>query len=131
MPMREDCRHFESRTYDSGEVARYCVLGLAPEQPWRCPEHCDRYEASLIGGGFVTGTLERPPVEPEPDDNPDDNPEAIADVLDDAEGIVEGAEHDVERDLQRDEAAGTRSRWKVWKRRPPDDDDDPFRISNR
>ena len=125
MPMREDCRHFESRTYDNGEVARYCVLGLAPEQPWRCPEHCDRYESSLIGGGFVTGTLERPPVEAEPDDNP----AAIADVLDDAEGIVEGAEHDVERDHQRAETAGARPWWQVWKRRPPDDD--PFRISNR
>ena len=42
--MREDCRHFESRTYDSGETARFCVLGLAPEAPWRCPDDCSRYE---------------------------------------------------------------------------------------
>ncbi len=126
MPMREDCRHFESRTYDSGEVARYCVLGLAPEQPWRCPEHCDRYEPSLLAGGEETGSLQRPPVEPEPDDSPD----AIADVLEDAEAIVEGAEHDVEVDLQRQEVVRERPWWQVWKRRPPDDDE-PFRISNR
>ena len=37
MPMREDCKHFQSRTYPSGEVARFCVLtsrrkprGVAP-----------------------------------------------------------------------------------------------------
>jgi len=126
MPMREDCRHFESRTYDSGEVARYCVLGLAPEQPWRCPEHCDRYEPSLVTGSAVTGSMQRPPVEPEPDENP----EAVADVLEDAEAIVEGAEHDVELDLQRQDGARERPWWQVWKRRPPDDDE-PFRISNR
>ena len=59
MPMREDCRHFESRTYDNGEVARYCVLGLAPEQPWRCPEHCDRYEPTLLEGGMAVLKRER------------------------------------------------------------------------
>ena len=123
MPMREDCRHFESRTYDTGEVARYCVLGLAPEQPWRCPEHCDRYEPSLIEGAFAAGSLARPPVEPEPDDDP----AAVADVLEDAEAIVEAAERDVERDLDR--SAQSRKWWQVWKRRPPDDD--TFRVSNR
>lgn len=127
MPMREDCRHFESRTYDNGEVARYCVLGLAPEQPWRCPEHCDRYESSLIAGGFATGPLERPPVEEEP---LEESPEAIADVLDDAEMIVEAAERDVERDLDRGLDRGTDRRWwQFWKRRPPDDGS--FHLSNR
>ena len=121
--MREDCRHFESRTYEMGEVARYCVLGLAPEQPWRCPEHCDRYEPSLIEGGFVAGSLARPAVEPEPETDPG----AVADVLEDAEAIVEDAERDVERDLDR--AAESRKWWQVWKRRPPDDD--TFEISNR
>jgi hypothetical protein len=123
MPMREDCRHFESRTYDSGEVARYCVLGLAPEQPWRCPEHCEKYEPSQIEGGFVTGGLARPPVEPEPDDDPAE----VADVLDDAEAIVEAAERDVELDLDR--STQSRKWWQVWKRRPPDDD--TFRLSDR
>ena len=31
MPMREECKHFQSRTYASGEVPRFCVLDLAPE----------------------------------------------------------------------------------------------------
>jgi hypothetical protein len=124
MPMREDCRHFESRTYDSGEVARYCTLGLAPEQPWRCPEHCDKYEPSLIEGGMASGELARPPVEAEPDDDPAE----IAAVLEDAEAIVEGAEHDVITDLNRQ--TGDRKRWQFWRRRPPDDGDD-FTLSNR
>ncbi|HEV2993437.1 MAG TPA: hypothetical protein VG012_03405 [Acidimicrobiia bacterium] len=127
MGMREDCRHFESRTYDDGEVARYCVLGLAPEQPWRCPEHCDRYEPSLVSGGFVRGSLSGSTVEREPDE---EAPDDIATVLEDAEGIVEAAEHDAVLDLQRQES--TRRRWwQVWKRRPPGDDDGPFRLSNR
>ena len=125
MGMREDCRHFESRTYDDGEVARYCVLGLAPEQPWRCPEHCDRYEASLVEGGFVRGSLASRPVEAEP---AEESPPDVAAVLEDAEGIVEAAEHDAVLDLQRSETS--RRWWQVWKRRPPDDDE-PFRLSNR
>jgi hypothetical protein len=122
--MREDCRHFESRTYDSGEVARYCVLGLAPEQPWRCPDNCPRYEPSLIDGGMATDPLARPAVESEPDDDPAE----IASVLHDAEAIVEAAEPDAIKDLER-ETAG-RKRWQFWKRRPPDDGDD-FKLSTR
>lgn len=126
MPMREDCRHFESRTYDSGDVARYCVLGLAPEQPWRCPEDCDRYEPSLIEGGFAVGSLARPEVEAEPDEAPDD----AAAALEDAEAIVEAAEHDAVVDLQQAEGAGSRKWWQRRRRRPPDDGDD-FRLSQR
>lgn len=124
MPMREDCRHFESRTYDTGEVARYCTLGLAPEQPWRCPEHCERYEPSLIEGGMATAPLARPPVEPEPDDDPGE----IAAVLEDAEAIVQAAEPDVLRDLN--QGSGERRGWRFWRRRRPDDGDD-FNLSNR
>src|SRR5579862_1335541 len=50
MAMREDCRHFQSRTYSTGEVARFCVLNLAPEAPWRCPANCRRYEKDIIDG---------------------------------------------------------------------------------
>ena len=85
--MREDCRHFASRTYD-GEVARFCVLDLAPEAPWRCPEDCAHYERSVIDGSFVVGSLKPTTVEGEPDELP----EAIADLLDDATRIVREAE---------------------------------------
>ena len=64
--MREDCRHFQSRTYSTGEVARFCVLNLAPEAPWRCPDDCPRYQPDMIDGSFVVGSLARPAVESEP-----------------------------------------------------------------
>jgi hypothetical protein len=40
MPMREECKNFESRTYANGETVRKCNLDLAPEAPWRCPDPC-------------------------------------------------------------------------------------------
>ena len=85
--MREDCRHFQSRTYSTGEVARFCVLNLAPEAPWRCPANCRRYEKDIIDGSFVVGSLVRPQVEEEPD-----IPEGeVATVLDAADLIVTAA----------------------------------------
>jgi hypothetical protein len=127
MAMREDCRHFESRTYPGGEVARFCILDLAPEAPWRCPENCPQYERTLIDGSFVTGSLVRPEVEPEPDESP----EAIQDLLDDAEMIVEAAEPEVLREL--DATSGkSRKRWQFWKRGSGRDDGEGFgRLSNR
>jgi hypothetical protein len=106
--MREDCRHFESREYPGGEVARFCVLDLAPEAPWKCPDGCSRYEHSLIDGTFVAAPLDRPPVEDEPDESPED----IEAILDDAERIVTEAEPDAIREV---EAAEPRRSW--WKRR--------------
>ena len=123
MPMREDCRHFESRTFDDGEVARLCILDLAPEAPWRCPESCSHYEPSLIDETLQVGSLVRPPVEEEPDEAPD----AIGDLLDDAERIVDEAEPEVLRELKT-ESTG-RKRW--WRRRQSPDDGDDFRLSSR
>lgn len=85
MAMREDCKHFQSRTYDSGEVARFCVLDLAPEAPWRCPESCPRYERRLVDATFEHGNLVEPSVEVEPDDPP----EEMIKLLGEAEDIVE------------------------------------------
>ena len=84
MTMRENCRHYESREYEGGEVARFCTLDLAPEAPWKCPEDCPKFELSVNDGSFETGSLEHTEVEPEPDEDP----QAIADLLDDAEDIV-------------------------------------------
>jgi hypothetical protein len=87
MPMREECKHFQSRTYSSGEVARFCVLDLAPEAPWRCPENCPCYERRLADAGWTHGKLVEPPVEDEPDMAGSD----IASLLDAAEIVVEQA----------------------------------------
>jgi len=124
MPMRENCRHFESREYDDGEVARFCTLDLAPEAPWRCPANCPKFELGANDGSFETGSLESTVVEAEPDDPPGE----IVGVLADAEQIVNAAEADVLADLDR--AQAPRRGWKFWKKRPPSDGDD-FRLSQR
>ena len=123
--MREDCRHFASRAYDDGEVARFCVLDLAPEAPWRCPENCAHYERTVIDGSFVQGSLAPTAVE----DEPAEPAEAVADLLDDAERIIDEAEPDVLRAL--DATQGRRRKWwQPWKRTPTDDGDD-WHLSQR
>ncbi|HMC39939.1 MAG TPA: hypothetical protein VKI19_09780 [Acidimicrobiales bacterium] len=122
MSMREDCRHFQSRTYDTGEVARFCVLNLAPEAPWRCPDDCSKYQPDIIDGSFVVGSLNRPPVEPEPDEPAED----VAEVLAEANSIVTAAGPEILRDIESERAS--KKWWQVWKRR---DDGDGFRLSNR
>src|SRR4051794_1105315 len=112
--MREDCCHYETRTYDDDrEVARFCTLGLAPEQPWRCPDDCSRYERILmIGRDFQQGKLGGTP---EVEEEPDGDSEEIAAMLADAETIVGAAEEGVLHDLR----GRKRRRW--WQRRRGDD----------
>ena len=125
--MREDCVHYETRTYDDdGEVARFCTLGLAPEAPWRCPEHCPRYERiTLLTGEMEAGSLSHaPPVEDEPDEPAD----AIAAVLADAEAIVAESEPAAIAEVETREKP--RRRW--WRRgRSDPDDGEDFRLSSR
>jgi len=88
--MRTDCKHYESRTYQSGEVVRRCALDLAPEAPWACPADCPRYERRMIDAGWQYGSLtkgmEPSPPEPEIEMNAD-----VAALLDEAEDIVNAA----------------------------------------
>lgn len=126
MPMREDCCHYESRTYDDGEVARFCTLDLAPEAPWRCPPDCSRYERiMLIESDFEQGSLaQRPPVEEEPSASEDD----IIGVLADAEAVVADAAPEVIRGLDRESLPW----WRRWlRRRDRGDDGEDFHLSSR
>jgi hypothetical protein len=82
--MREECKHYQSRTYASGEVARFCVLDLAPEAPWRCPENCVAYERRLADVGWVHGSLIEPAIEQEPDVPAD----RLVELLGNAEDVV-------------------------------------------
>ena len=93
--MREECKHFQSRTYSSGEVARFCVLDLAPEAPWRCPDGCPRYERRLSDAGWAHGQLVEPAIEDEPASSGAD----VASLLDQAEDIVNEAAPEVIRDF--------------------------------
>jgi hypothetical protein len=85
MPMREECKQFESRTYANGETVRKCNLDLAPEAPWRCPDNCPKYERRLADVDWQHGSLITPPTPPEPE------AEGIAELLDAAEDIVNAA----------------------------------------
>ncbi|MFP5256299.1 MAG: hypothetical protein ACLGI8_10675 [Acidimicrobiia bacterium] len=85
MPMRQDCKHYETRTYPSGDTVRKCDLDLAPEAPWRCPAACHRYEKRLADVNWSHGTLVTPPTPDEPLDALDRNDGSVAAVLDEAE----------------------------------------------
>ena len=56
VPMRQDCKNFESRTYPNGETVRKCNLDLAPEAPWRCPTTAP---SSSAGSPTSTGATAR------------------------------------------------------------------------
>ena len=117
MGMREECNHFQSRTYKSGEVARFCVLGNAPDQPWSCPADCMTYERRLADVGWVHGTLVSRATEkaPETDVPIDDRRE----LLNMASEIVNAVAPEMfeERRRELDEVAKKdRKNWKFWRR---------------
>jgi hypothetical protein len=89
MPMRVECKHYESRTYANGETVRKCDLDLAPEAPWRCPDDCPKYERRLADVAWTYGSVVSPktPEEPESVGQGDD----VAALLDAAEDILNEA----------------------------------------
>ena len=108
--MRTECRHYESRTYNSGEVVRKCRLDAAPEAPWRCPDDCPVFELRRIDAGWQVGTLERPSQAPEPEPEGDD----VGALLDEAEDIVNAAAPEI---LAEFEAKQTKGRFRRKKKR--------------
>jgi hypothetical protein len=117
MPMRQDCKYFESRTYPNGETVRKCDLDLAPEAPWRCPDDCPKYTRRLADVNWSYGTLVTPETPPEPESLGAD--ESIGALLDAAEDIVNAAAPDViaEVEAERRKRRGSRSRAKGGKSR--------------
>ncbi|HEX4161758.1 MAG TPA: hypothetical protein VHZ05_04635 [Acidimicrobiales bacterium] len=113
MPMREECVNFQSRTYASGEAARFCRLDLAPEAPWRCPENCPSYKPRMADVGWVHGSLVEPALEEEPAD-PGGN---IAELLDSAEDIVNEVAPGVLEEVRAEDARKDRSANRWWRRR--------------
>jgi hypothetical protein len=104
MPMREECKHFQSRTYASGETARFCVLDLAPEAPWRCPENCPSFTRRVADVGWSHGKLIEPAVEDEPLAPGVD----VAALLDAAESIVNSIGPEAVREVQAERQAQAR-----------------------
>ena len=100
MPMRQDCKYFESRSYPNGDTVRKCDLDLAPEAPWRCPDDCPSYTRRMVDVNWSHGTLVTPATPDEPASLGEDD--SIAALLDAAEDIVNEAGPRVKADLERE-----------------------------
>lgn len=100
MPMQQDCKYFESRSYPNGDTVRKCDLDLAPEAPWRCPEDCPSYTRRMVDVNWSHGTLVTPATPDEPASLGEDD--SIAALLDAAEDIVNEAGPRVMADLERE-----------------------------
>ena len=106
--MREDCKFFQSRTYRSGDVARFCALDLAPEAPWRCPGDCPRYTKRIGDAAFIRGSMTEQPPGPEPELGV-----GVAALLDSAEDVINtaGPEIVAEQRRRRQEAEARDAQW--------------------
>jgi hypothetical protein len=96
MPMRQQCRHFESRTYANGETVRKCDLDLAPDAPWRCPADCAAFEPR-IDIGWTYGSLVPPQTPAEPPGLDDGTAAAL---LDEAEDFINSVGPQVMAEVQ-------------------------------
>jgi hypothetical protein len=114
--MRQDCKHFESRTYANGETVRKCDLDLAPEAPWRCPDDCPKFERRLADVNWSHGTIVTPPTPDEPGDALDRADNSVARLLDEAEDIVNAAGPDILAEVQAERAReqGVSGRVRGW-----------------
>lgn len=106
MPMRQDCKYFESRTYPNGDTVRKCDLDLAPEAPWRCPDDCERYTKRLVDVNWNHGSLVTPATPEEPPSLGSDD--SIAALLDAAEDIVNEAGPRVRAELDAEVAPSSK-----------------------
>jgi hypothetical protein len=59
MAVREDCRHYATRTLSSGDRVDRCRLGVADLTPFACPEGCVFFEprAGMSAGWTVEGEV--------------------------------------------------------------------------
>ncbi len=108
MPMRQDCKYFESRTYANGDTVRKCDLDLAPEAPWRCPKDCPKFTRRLADVNWSHGSLVTPATPEEPASLGNDD--SIAALLDAAEDIINEAAPQVLEQIEQERKQGTRRR---------------------
>lgn len=60
MGVRDDCRHYSTRTVRD-EVVQRCRVGANEVMPFACPEGCLFFEPRKLGGpGWGTAAGERP-----------------------------------------------------------------------
>lgn len=109
--MRQDCKHFQSRTYPSGDTMRKCGLDLAPEAPWNCPAECSGFERRMADVNWRHGSLITPPTPDAPNSVGDDP--SIAALLDEAEDIINNAGPAIKDDVEQ-QIARNRPKKKWW-----------------
>ncbi len=119
MPMRQDCKFFESRTYPNGDTVRKCDLDLAPHAPWRCPEDCPKYTRRMADVNWQHGTLITPETPTEPS-SLDDDDGSIAALLDAAEDIVNAAGPHLVAEVEAERRRQAQPRWQRLFRRGQD-----------
>lgn len=105
MPMRTECKNFESRTYPNGDTVRKCHLDLAPDAPWRCPDNCPKYERRLADVAWTHGSLVVPPTPPEPASVADGTAAAL---LDEAEDILNAVGDRIKAEVEAEREAARR-----------------------
>ena len=115
MPMRVECKHYESRTYANGETVRKCDLDLAPEAPWRCPADCPKYERRLADVAWSYGSVVSPPTPEEPASL--ERGEDVAALLDAAEDVLNEAGPQIMAEVAAEKQRKGRWRRKGRKRR--------------
>ena len=108
MPMRQECKHFESRTYPNGDTVRKCHLDLAPDAPWRCPSECAKYERRM-DAGWTYGSVVPPRT---PDEPPGLEDGSAAAVLDAAEDLLNQVGAQVRAEVEAERAK--RRGWRRW-----------------
>jgi hypothetical protein len=113
MPMRQECKNFESRTYPNGETVRKCHLDLAPEAPWRCPENCPKYERRM-DAGWTYGTVVPPKT---PDEPPGLDDGTAAALLDEAEDHLNAVGPQIMAEVEAERRASQRGFRRFFKRK--------------
>ena len=107
--MRQECKHFESRTYANGDTVRKCDLDLAPDAPWRCPDDCPKYERRLAAVAWTQGSLVSLPTPDEPASVADGSAAAL---LDEAENHLNEIGARIKAEVEAERAARARRGWR-------------------
>jgi hypothetical protein len=62
VPVRDDCRHYSTRTTPGGEVVQRCRLDMAEVAPFGCPVDCVFFEPrSITDTGWQRTEPDDPP----------------------------------------------------------------------
>ncbi len=114
MAIREDCKHYATRTYGTGEMVRMCRLDLAPEAPFNCPENCPSYQRRTWDAGWTLGKLADTAPDPVEPATPSGD---VSAVLDMAEDVINSIGADVLAEHRAEQAKKDKGRFPKFKKR--------------